>query len=80
MTLMNCVVLLYVLNYIYSSVPKITKMILDAFGVEENKKIGEKIGEDILKLGNKALNKASEIGKIIVSGGKDDGKEEGKKK
>lgn len=78
MTLMNCVVLLYVLNYIYSSVPKITKMILDAFGVEENKKIGEKIGEDILNLSKKALNKASEIGKIIVSGGKDDGKEGGK--
>lgn len=72
MTLMSCTVLMYVLNYIYSQIPQIAKMILSAFNVEETKGLGEKIGNDLLRLGKLAVDKVVQTGKIIISDGKDD--------
>lgn len=79
MTLMSCTVLMYVLNYIYSQVPQISKMILSAFKVEEKKGVGEKLGDDLIHLGGLALDKIVQTGKTIVSGGEDDAKKKGSK-
>ena len=79
MTLMSCTVLMYVLNYIYSQVPQISKMILSAFNVEEKKGVGEKLGDDLIHLGGLALDKIVQTGKTIVSGGEDDAKKKGSK-
>lgn len=73
MTLMSCTVLMYVLNYIYGQIPQITKMILSAFNVDEKKDLGEKLGEDLIKFGKIALDKVTQTGKTIISGGKKDG-------
>ena len=74
MTLMSCTVLMYVLNYIYGQIPQITKMILSAFNVDEKKDLGEKLGEDLIKFGKIALDKVTQTGKTIISGGKKDDK------
>lgn len=74
MTLMSCIVLMYVLNYIYEQIPQITKMILSAFNVDEKKDVGEKLGEDLIKFGKIALDKISQTSKTIISGGKEDKK------
>ena len=75
MTLMSYTVLMYVLNYIYGQIPEITKSILGAFKVQETSGVGEKIGEDLLRLGSVAHEKIKSIGKIITTKGESaDGK------
>ena len=75
MSLMSCIVLIYVLNYIESQIPQISKTILSAFNVEEKKDTGEKLGNDMMRLGELALGKVLQTGKIILSGGKDKDKD-----
>lgn len=76
MTLMSCVVLVYVLNFIYKQIPQITKMILDAFGVQEKKDAGEQFANDMMQLTKNVVDTTVKIGKTIISGG--EGKEEKK--
>ena len=45
-TLVSMIVLLYVLDYIYSKVPDVSKMILDTFGVTSENSMSEQMADD----------------------------------
>lgn len=68
MTLISCIVLVYVLNYIYEQIPKVTKMILDAFGVEEKNEYGDQVADTVMSLAKNAINYTATTGKIIIDG------------
>ena len=69
MTLIGCIALVYVLNYILEQIPQITKMIMSAFGVEEKSDNSEQFAKDIMRLTKNAIDIAVTTGKTIVSGG-----------
>ena len=77
MTLTSCVALVYVLNYLYGEIPKISKMILDAFGVAEEKQHGEQLAKDMMQLTTDVWETTKKIGKAIIDSG-EDGKKDGK--
>ena len=74
MTLVSCIILVYVLNFIYAQIPKVTSMVLDTFGVSEEKQLSEQLANDAMKLTTNVINTAKEIGKTIINGGKEDKK------
>ncbi len=75
MTLMSCIALMYVLNYIYKQIPQITKMILSAFHVEEKKEYGETLANDMMQLTKNIFDTTVNVGKIIIDGGKEEKKD-----
>ena len=74
LTLVGCIILVYVLNFIYAQIPKVTSMVLDTFGVSEEKQLSEQLANDAMKLTTNVINTAKEIGKTIVGGGKEEKK------
>ncbi len=74
MTLISCIALVYVLNYVFEQIPQITKMILSAFHVEEKFDNSEQFAKDIMRLTKNVVDIAVNTGKTILSGG--DKKEE----
>lgn len=74
MTIISCVVLIYVLDFIYKQIPQITKMILDAFGVAEKKDYSEQLANDVMNLTKKAFDKTVDVAKIVADGGKKESK------
>ncbi len=74
MTLVSCIILVYVLNFIYAQIPKVTSMVLDTFGVSEEKQLSEQLANDAMKLTTNVINTAKEIGKTIINGGKEEKK------
>lgn len=76
MTLISCIALVYVMNFIFAQIPQITKMVLSAFSVEENTKHGEQFANDMMTLSKNAFDIVVKAGKTIASGG--DAKEEKK--
>lgn len=80
MSLIGCVALVYVLNYIFNQIPQVTKMVLGAFNVEENNKYGEQFANDIMTLTKKAFDNAVTVGKTIINGGETKDKTEKKDK
>lgn len=69
MTLGGCIILVYVLNFIYSQIPQVTSMILDSFGVSAKNDLSEQLANDAMKLTTDVINTAKNIGKNILSGG-----------
>lgn len=82
MTLGSCVILVYVLNFIYEQIPQVTSMILNSFGVSAENQLSEGLANDAMKLTANVLNTAKNIGKTILTGGekKEENKEEEKGK
>jgi hypothetical protein len=80
MSLIGCVALVYVLNYIFNQIPQVTKMVLGAFNVEENNKYGEQFANDMMTLTKKAFDNAVTVGKTIINGGETKDKTEKKDK
>jgi hypothetical protein len=81
MTLGGMVILVYVLNYINSQIPNVSKAILGLFGVSEEHKLSEDIAKGAEKLVALATDKIKTVGETIISGGeKKDAKKEGGKK
>ena len=80
LTVGGMVILVYVLNYIYSQIPQVSKAILGMFGVSEENKLSEDIAKSADKLVELATDKIKTVGNIIISGGekKDSGKDEKK--
>lgn len=74
MTLMGAVVLIYVLNFIYGQIPKVTQMVLSAFDVGEEKQLSEQLANDAMRLTTVVLDGAKKIGATVISGGKKDDK------
>jgi hypothetical protein len=75
----GCLVLVYVVQYLAGNIQQVSKMITDAFGVEDRHKIGDNLGEDAIKLGKGAFAFAASTGKTLLgaaSGKKPEKKEE----
>lgn len=68
-TLASMVVLLYIVNYLFSQIPKVKQMILDTFGVSEENKMGEQMANDAQKLVALVTSSAKNIGSTIVNKG-----------
>lgn len=77
MTLGGCVILIYVLNFIYGQIPQVTSMILDSFGVSSENELSEGLANDAMKLTTNIVTTAKNIGKTILNGGEN--KEDDKK-
>ncbi len=69
LTLGGTVILVYVLNYIYSMIPQISKMILNTFGVEEENKLSEQMANDAEKLVGIVTSGLKTVGNTIINGG-----------
>ena len=69
MTLIGCIILVYVLNFIYGQIPNVTKMVLDAFGVSEEKQLSEQLANDAMRLTTDVLGVIKQAGKNILNGG-----------
>ena len=69
MTLIGCIILVYVLNFIYGQIPSVTKMVLDAFGVSEEKQLSEQLANDAMRLTTDVLGVIKQAGKNILNGG-----------
>lgn len=69
LTLISCIALIYVLNYVYKQIPQITKMILGAFAVDEKKEYGEKMADNLMSLTKNIVDTTVNVGKIILNGG-----------
>jgi hypothetical protein len=78
--LLSCIALMYIVNYIFEQIPQISQMIMSAFSVEENKKYGDEMADNLMVLSEDAFKIVTGVGKTILSGGKDkEDKKEGKK-
>lgn len=73
-TLGSAIVLVYVLNYIYSQIPEVTKMVFGAFNVSGDNKLSEQLADDAMKLTTAVAQTAKKIGTTIINGGKADTK------
>ena len=76
LTFMGVVVLAYVINFISSKIPDVTKMVLTAFNVQTENKLSENVANDAMALTSAALKKIKSVGQTIISKGekKDDKK------
>ena len=66
LSLMSCIALVYILNFVFSQIPQITKMVLSVFGVEENTKHAEQFAGDIGRLSKLAFDNTVKAGTIIA--------------
>ncbi len=84
MTLGSCIILVYVLNFIYDQIPQVTSMILDSFGVSAKNNLSEELADNAMKLTSSVITTATNIGKNILNGGdakdKENKKNENEKK
>ena len=84
-TLIGAIILVYVLNYIYSQIPRVSKMVLGAFGASDGEnKLSEQMADDAEKLVSLVTNGIKKVGNTIINGGekeekKDEKKDSGKK-
>lgn len=76
LTFMGVVVLAYVINFISSKIPDVTKMVLTAFNVQTENTLSENVANDAMALTSAALKKIKSVGQTIISKGekKDDKK------
>ncbi len=77
MTLGGCIVLIYVVDFLYKEIPNVTKMILNAFGVGTENKLSEELATNAMNFTKTAVDLVKKAGKTIISGGET--KDEGKK-
>ncbi len=75
LTLISCVVLIYVLNFIYSQIPQVTSMILSAFDVKTENSISEGLANDAEKLTTLVVNATKKLGSSIIGKDKEEKKE-----
>lgn len=59
-------ILLYITNWVYQQIGQITQMILSAFNVKDESKIGESLADDTEKFAMGALDKTKKAGKAII--------------
>lgn len=68
-TLTGAVVLVYVLNFIYSQIPKVSNMVLSAFDVSAENQLSEQLANDAMRLTTVVVDAAKKVGGTIISGG-----------
>ena len=69
MTLGGCIILVYVLNFIYKEIPNVTNMVLGAFGVSQENQLSEQLANDAMRLTNDIIQGVKKAGATIISGG-----------
>ena len=69
LTIMGATVLVYVINFIQSQIPKVTDMVLSAFNVKAENQLSEKLADDAMQLTSATLKTVKSIGATIISGG-----------
>ncbi len=74
MTLGGCIILVYVLNFLYTQIPTVTQMVLDSFGVSQENQLSEQLADDAMKLTSTIVETVKKAGATIISGGKKDDK------
>ena len=74
MTLGGCIILVYVLNFLYTQIPTVTQMVLDSFGVSQENQLSEQLANDAMKLTSTIVDTVKKAGATIISGGKKDDK------
>ena len=74
MTLGGCIILVYVLNFLYEQIPTVTQMVLDSFGVSQENQLSEQLANDAMKLTSTIVETVKKAGATIISGGKKDDK------
>ena len=74
MTLGGCIILVYVLNFLYTQIPTVTQMVLDSFGVSQENQLSEQLANDAMKLTSTIVETVKKAGATIISGGKKDDK------
>lgn len=74
LTIMGTVVLVYVISYIQTMVPDVTKMVLSAFNVSTKNDLSEQLANDAMTLTTATLNTVKNVAKTVITGGdkKDD--------
>ena len=80
LTVMGTAVLVYMINYIQSMVPDVTKMVLSAFNVSTKNDLSEQLANDAMALTSATINTVKNVTKTVVTGGdkKDDKKDDKK--
>ncbi|MBR1380335.1 MAG: hypothetical protein IJ560_01985 [Alphaproteobacteria bacterium] len=69
-TLIQAVVLVYVLDFVYSQIPKVTQMVLNAFNVGSENGLSEELADNVMQLGENVVDNVKRGIKTIASGGK----------
>jgi hypothetical protein len=78
LTLMGCIVIGFLINYLTSKIPDIEKEIFEAFGVSQQKEMGEEVGKGVeTAVKNMIDGAAAKIN--VLTGGTKDGKKDEKK-
>ena len=81
LTLAGTIVLVYVINYIAGEIPKVTKKIFEAFGVNHEDSLSKEMGENMWKLTTIVADNAKNLAKAVInpdSTKKEEAKEEKK--
>ena len=80
LTIMGTVVLVYMISYIQSMVPEVTKMVLSAFNVSTKNDLSEQLANDAMALTSATINTVKNVAKTVITGGdKKDEKKDDKK-
>lgn len=82
MTLTGSIVLVYVINFLADQITNVTKMVMGAFDIKEEKPaLGEEMGNNMLKLTENIVKTVKDVGSAVISGGenKEEKKDEKKK-
>ena len=69
MTFAGAIVLLYVLNFIYSQIPQISKMVLSVFNIEQEDKLSQQMANDMETLAGLFVDKVKTVGSTIINKG-----------
>lgn len=75
MTMGSCLILLFIINWIYEQIPQVTQMILSAFNVKEEKGLSEELANGVEGVGKNVGKTVANIGKAIGSALKKGGAE-----
>lgn len=75
LNLISGIILVYILNFVYSKTPEITKKLLGTFNVSEEKSLSDKMGKDFMNLTMGAISKLTNTAKTIINKADDKSKE-----
>lgn len=68
-TLIGSIILLYVVNFLYSQIPQVTSMVLSTFGVSQENELSENLANKVMQVTSNAVGYATAVGKTILNKG-----------
>jgi len=73
LTISGCVVLVYIINYLYSQIPKVTQMVLSTFDVSTDSSLSESVATQATGWVKSVTGQIVSAGKSVLTGGKSGG-------